>query len=92
MSAPPEDGTTAGGNGDRPAAAQAAAEINGDGEVSRLRSRVSQLETEIERKDAEIEAVRRQYEAILDRGAYDDGAAGDGPVPDAGAGLLDLLR
>ncbi|WP_248517361.1 hypothetical protein [Salinarchaeum laminariae] len=87
MSAPPEDGTTAGGNGDGPAAAQVAAEINGNGEVSRLRSRVSQLENEIDRKNAEIEAVRRQYEAILQRGAYDDGASEAGDT-----GLLDLLR
>lgn len=86
MSAPSEDGTTASGDGDRPAAAQAAAEINGGSEVTRLRSRVSQLENEIERKEAEIESVRRQYEAILQGGAYDADEC------QANAGLLDRLR
>ena len=88
MSAPPEDGRTASGNGDRPAAAQAAAEITGSSQVSRLRSRVSQLETELERKDAEIEAVRRQYEAILDSESYDVPAERQ----DRGSGLFGLLR
>jgi len=88
MSAPPEDGTTASGSGDPPAAAQAAEEINGSGEVSCLRSRVSQLETELERKDAEIEAVRRQYEAILDQESYDVPAERQ----NSRSGLFGLLR
>jgi molecular chaperone GrpE (heat shock protein) len=88
MSAPSEDGETTNGSDDRPAAAQAAAEINAGSEVSRLRSRVSQLENELERKEAEVQTVRRQYEAILQGGEYDastGGRAGD-------AGLLDRLR
>jgi|AntRauTorcE11897_2_1112592.scaffolds.fasta_scaffold83335_2 predicted RNase H-like nuclease (RuvC/YqgF family) len=88
MSAPSEDGTTASGRDDRPAAARAAEEINGGSEVTRLRSRVSQLENEIERKEAEIESVRRQYEAILQGDAYDAEAGG---CRDS-AGLLDRLR
>jgi molecular chaperone GrpE (heat shock protein) len=88
MSAPSEDGKTANGSDDRPAAARAAAEINAGSEVSRLRSRVSQLENELERKDAEIETVRRQYEAILQGGEYDVSTGGR----EGDAGLLDRLR
>lgn len=89
MSAPSEDGTTASGRDDRPAAAQAAEDVDATGEVSRLRSRVSQLENELERKDAEIEAVRRQYEAILDSDAYDGGSAAKRSTDGR---LLDLFR
>jgi|GEM_PF-2307351 len=88
MSAPPEDGQTDSGCGDPPAAAQATDDVGDGEEVRRLRSRVSQLDTELERKDAKIEAVRRQYEAILQRETYQDGSDEHG----SHSGLLDLLR
>lgn len=90
MSAPPEDGETAGGSDDSPAAGAETDAGPPAAEVDRLRSRVSELETELDRKDAELATVRRQYEALLADDAY-AARSGDGRGAEDG-GVLDRLR